>query len=123
MKVVLTKDIDKVGRLGDTINVADGFAVNWLMPQGLAVRAQDRQAKRLIGKRAYLDRKAQAVAQTKSLPALTESKAQLRKTERTKRDSQKIKQSRRLTNRKVGTPTGASGLKQEGSHGTRLRAG
>lgn len=104
MKVVLTKDIDKVGRLGDTINVADGFAINWLMPQGLAVRAQDRQAKRLIGKRAYLDRKAQAAAQTKTPTALTESKAQLRKTERTKRDSQKIKQ-----------------LK-EGSHGTRLRA-
>jgi large subunit ribosomal protein L9 len=39
MKVMLLKDVYKLGRAGDVKKVADGFARNYLLPQGLAVMA------------------------------------------------------------------------------------
>lgn len=39
MKVMLTKDVYKLGRAGDVKKVADGYGRNFLVPQGLAVLA------------------------------------------------------------------------------------
>ena len=39
MKVILTKDVDKIGKTGEMKTVADGFATNFLIPQKLAVPA------------------------------------------------------------------------------------
>jgi len=39
MKVLLIKDVYKLGRAGDVKRVADGFGRNYLLPQGLAVLA------------------------------------------------------------------------------------
>lgn len=39
MKIVLRDDIDNVGRKGDLIEVADGYARNYLVPRGLAIVA------------------------------------------------------------------------------------
>jgi large subunit ribosomal protein L9 len=39
MKVLLTKDVYKLGRAGDIKRVADGYGRNFLLPQGLAVLA------------------------------------------------------------------------------------
>lgn len=39
MKVLLTKDVYKLGRAGDVKKVADGYGRNYLLPQGLAVLA------------------------------------------------------------------------------------
>lgn len=39
MKVLLIKDVYKLGRAGDLKRVADGFGRNYLIPQGLAVLA------------------------------------------------------------------------------------
>ena len=39
MKVLLMKDVYKLGRAGDIKKVADGFGRNFLIPQGLAVLA------------------------------------------------------------------------------------
>ena len=39
MKVILTKDVDKIGKSGELKTVADGFATNFLIPQKLAVPA------------------------------------------------------------------------------------
>jgi len=39
MKVMLIKDVYKLGRAGDIKKVADGFGRNFLLPQGLAVIA------------------------------------------------------------------------------------
>jgi large subunit ribosomal protein L9 len=39
MKVLLVKDVYKLGRAGDVKKVADGYGRNFLLPQGLAVLA------------------------------------------------------------------------------------
>ncbi|MCS6775666.1 MAG: 50S ribosomal protein L9 [Chloroherpetonaceae bacterium] len=39
MKVILTRDVPKVGKDGDVVTVADGYARNYLFPRQLAVVA------------------------------------------------------------------------------------
>ncbi|MDD4955939.1 MAG: 50S ribosomal protein L9 [Candidatus Omnitrophica bacterium] len=39
MKIILTKDIDKLGKEGDVIDVKEGFARNFLLPKGAAIKA------------------------------------------------------------------------------------
>lgn len=39
MKVVLRTDLDQVGKKGDIVDVADGYARNYLVPKGLAFKA------------------------------------------------------------------------------------
>ena len=39
MKIVLRTDIDNVGKKGDIVDVADGFARNYLIPRGQAIKA------------------------------------------------------------------------------------
>jgi large subunit ribosomal protein L9 len=39
MRIVLRDDVERVGKKGDVVEVADGYARNFLMPRGLAVQA------------------------------------------------------------------------------------
>src|SRR5215467_4853082 len=39
MKVVLREDVETLGRKGDLLDVADGYARNYLVPRGLAIKA------------------------------------------------------------------------------------
>lgn len=39
MRVVLRSDLDKVGKRGDIVDVADGYARNFLLPKGHAIVA------------------------------------------------------------------------------------
>lgn len=41
MKVLLLRDVYKLGRAGDVKKVADGYGRNYLLPQGLAVMASE----------------------------------------------------------------------------------
>src|SRR5262245_47066508 len=40
MKVILQKTVERLGDPGDVADVADGYARNYLIPRGLAVRAE-----------------------------------------------------------------------------------
>jgi large subunit ribosomal protein L9 len=39
MKVILQKPVEKLGVPGDVVDVADGYARNYLVPRGMAVKA------------------------------------------------------------------------------------
>lgn len=39
MKILLRDEVDNLGRKGDVVEVADGYARNFLVPKGLAIRA------------------------------------------------------------------------------------
>lgn len=39
MQVILVKPVRKLGKVGETVNVADGYGRNYLIPQELAIRA------------------------------------------------------------------------------------
>jgi len=39
MKIILIQDVKKHGKKGDVINVSDGYAKNYLIPQGLGIEA------------------------------------------------------------------------------------
>ena len=36
MKIILTKDVEKIGKMGEVKEVTDGFARNFLIPRNLA---------------------------------------------------------------------------------------
>lgn len=41
MRVILRADVERVGKKGDVLDVADGYARNFLVPRGLALQASD----------------------------------------------------------------------------------
>ena len=45
MKVILTSNIKKLGKIGEQVNVKDGFARNYLFPKKLALRNTDSNLK------------------------------------------------------------------------------
>lgn len=57
MKVVLRKDVEKLGEAGSVQNVSGGYARNFLIPQGLAVYASDGELKMAAHNQAVKDRK------------------------------------------------------------------
>lgn len=59
MKVILQQDIDKVGREGEVVSVADGYARNYLFPRKLAVEAVGGALKNVQMKQALEERRAE----------------------------------------------------------------
>ena len=47
MKVILKKEHEKLGGIGDAVNVKDGYAMNYLIPHGIAVKATNGNLKAL----------------------------------------------------------------------------
>ena len=47
MKVLLAKDLKSLGMVGDVVEVADGYARNYLLPQRLALRPTEGNVKRV----------------------------------------------------------------------------
>ena len=45
MKVILKQNVESLGKAGDLVKVADGYARNFLIPKGLASEANDRNIK------------------------------------------------------------------------------
>ncbi len=63
MKVILTENIDAVGQIGDLVNVAPGFARNFLFPKKLAMEATGKNIRELEHKKRLLAQKREKVRQ------------------------------------------------------------
>jgi large subunit ribosomal protein L9 len=70
MEVILREHVDHLGRRGDLVKVADGYARNYLLPRKLALLATDGNKKQIERERVKFDLKeleeqkvAQAVAE------------------------------------------------------------
>jgi large subunit ribosomal protein L9 len=55
MEVILLERIGKLGQMGDKVRVKDGFARNYLLPQGKALRATDANAAKFEGMKKELE--------------------------------------------------------------------
>lgn len=55
MQVILLERIARLGQMGDTVKVKDGFGRNFLLPQGKALRANESNKKKFEGQRAQLE--------------------------------------------------------------------
>jgi len=55
MDVILLERIPRLGQMGDTVRVRDGFARNFLLPQGKALRANKANLERFERERAQLE--------------------------------------------------------------------
>jgi large subunit ribosomal protein L9 len=55
MDVILLERVAKLGQMGETVKVRDGFARNYLLPQGKALRANEANKKRFEAERATLE--------------------------------------------------------------------
>ena len=55
MQVILLERIGRLGQMGDVVNVKDGFARNFLLPQGKALRATKANRERFEKERAQLE--------------------------------------------------------------------
>ena len=47
MEIILREDVKDLGRTGEVVKVKDGYARNYLLPQGLAYAATDANKKRI----------------------------------------------------------------------------
>ncbi len=63
MKVILQQDVKKLGKKGDIIEVAEGYARNFLFPRNLAQAGNEGNVKVLNEKKASLNRKEEKVVQ------------------------------------------------------------
>lgn len=55
MDVILLERVEHLGQMGDVVHVKPGFARNYLLPQGKAVRATDGNRKQFEQRRAQLE--------------------------------------------------------------------
>jgi large subunit ribosomal protein L9 len=69
MQVILLQRVAKLGQMGEVVKVKDGYARNYLLPQGKALRANDSNIKGFEARKAQLEaqnletrKEAQAVA-------------------------------------------------------------
>jgi large subunit ribosomal protein L9 len=55
MQVILLQRVAKLGQMGEVVNVKDGYARNFLLPQGKALRANESNIKSFEGRKAQLE--------------------------------------------------------------------
>jgi large subunit ribosomal protein L9 len=59
MKVILLERVGRSGHIGDEVNVKDGFARNYLLPQGKALRATEANRAKFARDRADIEKRNQ----------------------------------------------------------------
>jgi large subunit ribosomal protein L9 len=63
MNVILTEDIQSLGRIGEVVKVAPGYARNYLLPKGLALTATGKNVQELDHRKRVLAQKREKVRQ------------------------------------------------------------
>lgn len=76
MEVILLERIEKLGQMGDVVNVKPGYARNFLLPRNKALRANEENKKRFEAQRAQLEaenlkRREEAEAVAEKMQGLT----------------------------------------------------
>jgi large subunit ribosomal protein L9 len=61
MKVILQEEVKSLGKMGDVVNVADGYARNYLIPRKLGVEANVKNVKALEHEKRKIEEKAKKV--------------------------------------------------------------
>jgi len=56
MQLILREDVENVGKMGDVVNVRDGFGRNYLIPRGLAVAATGRNVHQMEHEKKVIER-------------------------------------------------------------------
>lgn len=47
MEIILLKEMEKLGNIGDVVKVKDGYARNFLLPKGYAIVANESNLKKV----------------------------------------------------------------------------
>jgi large subunit ribosomal protein L9 len=70
MKIILQKPVDNLGDPGDVAEVADGYARNYLIPRGLAIRAEKGAVKHAESlRRAHIGRQSKQKGEFEAIAA------------------------------------------------------
>ena len=68
MKVILQKDVKNLGKVGDLVNVSNGFARNYLFPRRLALEATEKRVNEFVHLKAVAEvKKKKAVSERQEL--------------------------------------------------------
>ena len=75
MQIILLERIEKLGQMGDLVNVKSGYARNYLLPQGKALRANKANMERFESERAQreadnLSKRSEAETEAKKMEGL-----------------------------------------------------
>jgi large subunit ribosomal protein L9 len=78
MQIILLERIEKLGQMGDLVNVKPGYARNYLLPKGKALRANNANMERFQSERAQreadnLTKRSEAEAEAKKMDGLAVS--------------------------------------------------
>jgi large subunit ribosomal protein L9 len=78
MQIILLERVEKLGQMGDLVNVKPGYARNYLLPQGKALRANKANLERFESEKAQreadnLSRRGEAEAETTKMSGLAVS--------------------------------------------------
>jgi large subunit ribosomal protein L9 len=57
MQLILTQDVDNLGKAGEVVSVRPGYGRNYLVPRGFAVSATVRNKNRLVHEKSLIERK------------------------------------------------------------------
>ncbi len=75
MKVLLRQTVDKLGHIGDVVNVKPGYARNYLLPQGIGMEPTEANLKDIeTAKQAYLQQVAQQRGELEARAKLLDGK-------------------------------------------------
>ncbi len=76
MKIILKNEVPSLGKIGDVVDVKDGYAINYLIPQQLAIKADTGSVKSVNHQKLVVEH-----IKKKMLKATTDIKLRLESTE------------------------------------------